>query len=101
MAGDWGLVLLRVAGSSRGTRVTHSAEPADLTIAAPPDVILALMSGVLDPAEGVSSRRISIDGDRTALPDFPRMFDVVIARSQQSRPQAEPRPEVTHGAAHR
>ena len=75
-----GEVLLRVAGGAGGTVVDDAAGPAEATIVAEPRAILSLMSGVLAPRAAIRDGTVSVDGDVTALDDFPALFDVSVMR---------------------
>lgn len=68
--------MLRVAGGPAGTAVGADAGLADATIGADVPTILALMSGRLDPDIAIKKRRLIVSGDRAAVRDFPRLFDM-------------------------
>lgn len=73
---------LHVAGGPTGTVVTDRSTPADVTIATTVPMILALMSGALDPLAALKERRIEVAGDRAVLAEFFQLFDV--ARKDQT-----------------
>jgi DNA-binding HxlR family transcriptional regulator len=65
----------RVIGGARGTTVVGEGGPADATIVADVRSLLALVGGRLKPAAAVRARRITVSGRRSAVLDFPRLFD--------------------------
>ncbi len=67
---------LHIAGGPRGTVVTDRPGPADVTIVTSVRMVLALMSGAQNPLQALQSGRLKASGDRAALTDFPRLFDV-------------------------
>jgi DNA-binding HxlR family transcriptional regulator len=68
-------VVLRVAGGPAGTTVSDRIEPADVTVAAEPADILALLSGALSPQTALRERRVEVTGEAEALEAFPALFD--------------------------
>lgn len=76
---------LHVAGGPAGTVVTDRSAPADVTIVASFQMVLALMSGAISPLAALEKGRIQVTGDRAALTEFPQLFDV--ARKDQTRGQ--------------
>ena len=67
---------LHIAGGPRGTVVTERPAPADVTMVTSVRMVLALMSGAVNPVEALERGRIKASGERIALTDFPRLFDV-------------------------
>jgi DNA-binding HxlR family transcriptional regulator len=84
--GGEGGTAFRVAGGADGTRVTEDDQPSDATVAADsPLAVFALASGQLDPGDAVASGAIRVEGDVSALADFPDLFDLA---SDSPSPQA-------------
>ncbi|MBI3075560.1 MAG: transcriptional regulator [Deltaproteobacteria bacterium] len=75
--------ILYVAGGPTGTVVTDRPAPADVTIVASVQTILALMSGAVSPLAALEAGRIETTGDPAALAEFPQLFDA--ARPEQRR----------------
>lgn len=73
-----GEMSLRVAGGAGGTVVTESAGPADATVIAEPRTVLALMSGVMAPRAALRDGAVRVEGDISALDEFPALFDVSV-----------------------
>lgn len=67
---------LRVAGGVKGTVVDATEGPVDATIVADVPNLLALMSGGLAADTAMKKRRITVSGDRAAVREFARLFDV-------------------------
>jgi DNA-binding HxlR family transcriptional regulator len=76
MRGRRAEVVLRVAGGPAGTTVSERVEPADVTVAAEPADIVALMSGTLSPRTALRERRVEVTGEAEALEAFPALFDL-------------------------
>lgn len=74
---------LHIAGGPDGTVVTDRPAPAEVTIVTSVRMVLALMSGAMNPLEALDSGRIKASGDRRALMDFPQLFDVARAEPQR------------------
>jgi DNA-binding HxlR family transcriptional regulator len=72
-------VVLRVAGGPAGTTVSDRIEPADVTVAAEPADILALLSGALSPQTALRERRVEVTGEAEALATFPALFDFALS----------------------
>ncbi len=69
-------VIIRVVGGVEGTFVTEELGPADATITAPMDTVLALMGGRMNAQAALEAGLLRVDGDRETLADFPALFDV-------------------------
>ncbi len=69
-------VVIHVAGGPKGTLVTDAPAPADVSMEASVPVVLGLMSGLLDPLEALHQGQIRAEGELTALPLFPQLFQV-------------------------
>jgi DNA-binding HxlR family transcriptional regulator/putative sterol carrier protein len=78
-------VALRVRGGRRGTRVEPGRGEADASLRAAPLVLLAVMSGQLDPTEAAAGGALQVEGDADALRDLPALFDLndVLAREAE------------------
>ncbi|HUF91626.1 MAG TPA: winged helix-turn-helix transcriptional regulator [Candidatus Limnocylindria bacterium] len=73
-----GEMSLRVAGGTGGTVVTEGAGPADATVIAEPRTVLALMSGAMAPRTALRDGAVRVEGDISALDEFPALFDVSV-----------------------
>lgn len=73
---------IHVTGGPTGTVVTDRPTPADVTIVATVPTILALMSGTVSPPAALEQGRIEVTGDRTALTEFPQLFDVAAKQAE-------------------
>ncbi|MEX2148462.1 MAG: winged helix-turn-helix transcriptional regulator [Candidatus Rokuibacteriota bacterium] len=73
-----GEMSLRVAGGTGGTVVTEGAGPADATVIAEPRTVLALMSGAMAPRAALRDGAVRVEGDISALDEFPALFDVSV-----------------------
>jgi DNA-binding HxlR family transcriptional regulator len=82
-------VTVYVAGGPRGTIVHPPPGTAHTTIAGDPETLLRIVSGLLNPAEAHVAGRIEVRGDLSALPVFPRLFDVPVM-SASTPDYAEP-----------
>ncbi|MDG2303563.1 MAG: helix-turn-helix domain-containing protein [Candidatus Binatia bacterium] len=64
---------VRLEGGERGTHIVSDALPVDLTIEAPPQTMMGLMSGLL-PVPTAEEQGAKFSGDMSALEDLPRLF---------------------------
>ncbi|MBI3637933.1 MAG: transcriptional regulator [Candidatus Rokubacteria bacterium] len=78
-------VTLRVTGGRQGTSVAVDDAPAETTIVADVPAILGLVSGDLPAGVAIKKGAIMVSGDRAAVRDFPRLFEV--QRSRQHPPK--------------
>jgi DNA-binding HxlR family transcriptional regulator len=72
-------VRVRLEGGARGTELVDpdaATAPPDLRIKAHPLAVLALLRGDLDPETALE--RMECEGDRAALADFARLFDLSV-----------------------
>ncbi len=69
-------VIVRVAGGRSGTRLAGARARVDLRVRAPALVLLGLVSGRLPARQALRGGRVLLEGDRAALEDLPRLFDV-------------------------
>jgi len=67
--------IIRITGGPGGTSVTADRAPADVSVLADIEAVLGLMSGHINPAEALNAGLIGAEGDLTALPVFPELFD--------------------------
>jgi DNA-binding HxlR family transcriptional regulator len=65
-----------VSGGPRGTLVHGPPGTAHTIIRGDPETLLGIVSGALNPVEAHVGGRIEVRGDLSALPVFPRLFDV-------------------------
>lgn len=77
---------LRVAGGPGGTVVDDREGPADATIVCDVPTVLDLMRGGLDPEVAIRKRRIVVSGNRAAVREFSRLFDVTSSPPGSDRP---------------
>jgi DNA-binding HxlR family transcriptional regulator len=71
-------VTVYVSCGPRGTAVHPPPGTAHTTIAGDPETLLRIVSGQLSPVEAHMSGHIEAGGDLSALPVFPRLFDVPV-----------------------
>ena len=71
-------VTVYVAGGPRGTIVHEPPGTAHTIIRGDPETLLGIISGALNPVEAHVGGRIEVRGDLSALPVFPRLFDVPV-----------------------
>lgn len=64
---------VRIEGGENGTQIVSDARPVDLTIEAPPQTMIGLMSGFLPVATAVE-QGAKFSGDTSALENLPRLF---------------------------
>jgi DNA-binding HxlR family transcriptional regulator len=79
-------VRVRLEGGAGGTCLVDpdgATSPADLRIKAPPLLVLALARGDLDPETALE--QMECEGDRAALADFPRLFDLPVETPESTR----------------
>jgi len=81
-------VTVYVSGGPRGTVVHPPPGSAHTAIRGDPETLFEIVSGHLSPVEAHASGRIEVRGDVSALPVFPRLFDVP-AMSASSGVRAE------------
>jgi DNA-binding HxlR family transcriptional regulator len=77
-------VTVYVTGGPRGTVVRSPPGSAHTVIRGDPETLFEIISGLLSPAEAHARGRIEVRGDVSALPVFPRLFDVPVARAAPS-----------------
>lgn len=63
-------------GGERGTRVVEATCPADLTLRFELRFLVPLMSGLADIEEAIASGALQVEGDRSALPQVPELFEM-------------------------
>lgn len=68
-----GVTRLRFAGGPAGLRFLGDAEPADVVVTGEPQLLIALLTGLLR-ADAARAQGASIEGDATALADLPPQF---------------------------
>lgn len=83
-------VVVHVAGGPEGTRVTEGSGPANAVITADAWSVIGLVGGVISPADALKAGRIDADGDLTALPLFPKLFEVAAGREEDLVPTKGP-----------
>jgi DNA-binding HxlR family transcriptional regulator len=85
-------VVIRVAGGPEGTRVTEdpSPAPAHVTITTDARSVLGLIGGIISPTDALRKGQIEAEGDLTALPLFPQLFDVTAGREGHMPATEEP-----------
>ncbi len=81
--GQRGEVAIRVVGGPQGTSVMEGSGPAEVTITAPMDVVLALMSGRMSAQAAFEAKLVQVEGEEAVLADFPALFDAAKGRSSQ------------------
>ena len=69
-------ITVYVSGGPRGTVVHLPPGSAHTVIRGDPETLFEIVSGVLNPVEAHARGRIEVRGDVSALPIFPRLFDV-------------------------
>jgi DNA-binding HxlR family transcriptional regulator/putative sterol carrier protein len=87
-------VMVYVYGGPRGTVVRPPPGTAHTAIRGDPETLFEIVSGHLSPVEAHARGRIEVRGDASALPLFPRLFDVPAmgkSATVQTEP-AQPRP---------
>jgi DNA-binding HxlR family transcriptional regulator len=82
-------VVVRVAGGPQGTRVTEGSGPADAVITADAWSVIGLVGGITSPTDALKDGQIDAEGDLTALPLFPQLFDVTAGREENLAPTEE------------
>ena len=70
-------VVFAVSGGQRGTSVSSSARRPDATLRAAPFTVLGLATGALDPQAALGDGLVELEGDASALADFPALFELV------------------------
>ena len=75
-------VVIHVVGGPEGARVTDGPgpAPAHATITIDAWSVLGLIGGVISPTDALKNGQIEVEGDLTALPLFPQLFDVTAGR---------------------
>lgn len=72
-------VTVYVQGGPRGTVVHPPPGSAHTVIRGDPETLFEIISGVISPVEAHARGRVEVRGDLSALPVFPRLFDVPVA----------------------
>jgi len=69
-------VCVTVAAGRRGIEVVTGAKPADVTIRVNARQVLEIIGGRIDPVAEARAGRLQVQGNRAALADIPRLFDI-------------------------
>jgi DNA-binding HxlR family transcriptional regulator len=77
---DEGEAIIHVRGGPGGTAIAAGPAPADVEIAADFPTVLGLTVGLINPSDALKQGAIQAEGDLTALPAFPQLFDTTAGR---------------------
>lgn len=77
---------LFVRGGRRGTQVRDGDGDCDASLRAEALTLLGMLSGSLDPEALQAGGQLEVEGDASALRDFPALFDLQILLARPSNP---------------
>lgn len=71
---------IAITRTNKGTHVGSNSDSVDAIITAPPDTVLALMTGTMGWREALKKGGIKVEGSRDVLAIFPQLFEVELQR---------------------